>query len=154
MQLQYICFPPDLHQIRVRHIVTRPWAGSVRALLLKPRRVLEHVCAGIVSQREICRQSRSPAAFPSNDGFQLVHVFPVAFGCVVLTGIVRHRHVPCLKVVPVLWCPGCEQTLRCVQCDLALTYHRRIERLVCHGCCEERKVPTVCPVCRDVRRGA
>jgi len=49
--------------------------------------------------------------------------------------------------VPILWCPGCETTIRCEQCDLSLTYHRRIDRLVCHGCCEERKAPTACPTC-------
>ncbi|MEM7310851.1 MAG: primosomal protein N' [Planctomycetota bacterium] len=45
------------------------------------------------------------------------------------------------------WCPGCRQKIRCDQCSLALTYHRRIQRLVCHGCCEERPVPRACPTC-------
>jgi len=49
--------------------------------------------------------------------------------------------------VPVLWCPGCETTVRCEQCDVGLTYHRRIKRLVCHSCCEERPVVTACPSC-------
>ncbi len=49
--------------------------------------------------------------------------------------------------VPILWCPGCETTLRCAQCDMGMTYHRRIDRLVCHGCCAERKVPESCPTC-------
>ena len=49
--------------------------------------------------------------------------------------------------IPILWCAGCRETLRCEQCDLALTFHRRIQRLVCHGCCEERAVPKHCPKC-------
>jgi primosomal protein N' (replication factor Y) len=49
--------------------------------------------------------------------------------------------------VPILWCAGCGNSLRCAQCDLALTYHRRIDRLLCHACCEELRVPTACPTC-------
>jgi primosomal protein N' (replication factor Y) len=49
--------------------------------------------------------------------------------------------------VPILWCPGCESSVRCKQCDLALTYHRRIDRLVCHACCDERAAPAACPTC-------
>lgn len=48
---------------------------------------------------------------------------------------------------PVLWCAGCKETVRCDQCDVALTFHRRIGRLVCHSCCEERKPPKDCPTC-------
>ncbi len=48
---------------------------------------------------------------------------------------------------PVLWCKACKSTLRCSSCDLALTWHRRIQRLVCHGCCEERVLPKACPTC-------
>ena len=48
---------------------------------------------------------------------------------------------------PVLWCPGCKETVRCGQCDVALTFHRGIGRLVCHACCEERKPPRECPTC-------
>jgi primosomal protein N' (replication factor Y) len=48
---------------------------------------------------------------------------------------------------PVLWCSGCSETLRCAQCDVGLTWHRRIRRMVCHVCCEERAVPGACPTC-------
>jgi primosomal protein N' (replication factor Y) len=53
--------------------------------------------------------------------------------------------------VPVLWCPGCERTLACGQCSTALTFHRRIQRLVCHSCCDERDVPESCPTCSRPR---
>ncbi len=49
--------------------------------------------------------------------------------------------------VPVLWCPGCRTTLACEQCSTALSYHRRISRLVCHTCCKERDLPAACPTC-------
>jgi primosomal protein N' (replication factor Y) len=48
---------------------------------------------------------------------------------------------------PVLWCPGCKQTLGCAHCDVALTWHQRIRRLVCHSCCEEIAAPRACPTC-------
>jgi primosomal protein N' (replication factor Y) len=48
---------------------------------------------------------------------------------------------------PVLWCSGCKTTVRCDTCDVGLTWHRNIRRLVCHICCEERPVPGQCPTC-------
>jgi primosomal protein N' (replication factor Y) len=48
---------------------------------------------------------------------------------------------------PVLWCRECGETAKCRQCDVPLNYHRRLERLVCHACCEELRVPRVCPCC-------
>jgi primosomal protein N' (replication factor Y) len=48
---------------------------------------------------------------------------------------------------PVLWCRGCKETVRCERCDVSLTFHRRIQRLVCHACCEELMPPSVCPTC-------
>ncbi len=49
--------------------------------------------------------------------------------------------------IPLLWCPGCETTLTCARCTMALAYHRRIDRLVCHACCRESAVPKACPTC-------
>jgi len=49
--------------------------------------------------------------------------------------------------VPLLWCPGCQEKIRCGRCSTAMTYHRRIRRLVCHSCCHERDVPPACPTC-------
>ena len=48
---------------------------------------------------------------------------------------------------PVLWCPGCRETVSCAQCDVSLTFHRRIGRAVCHSCCEETAPPRECPAC-------
>jgi primosomal protein N' (replication factor Y) len=48
---------------------------------------------------------------------------------------------------PVLWCPACGETVRCASCDVALTFHRRIGRAVCHSCCEEIVPPQQCPSC-------
>lgn len=48
---------------------------------------------------------------------------------------------------PVLWCRACGETVKCRQCDVPMTYHRRLERLVCHSCCEELRPPRECPSC-------
>ena len=48
---------------------------------------------------------------------------------------------------PVLWCRECGETVRCEQCDVSLTYHRRIGKLTCHSCCEEIAPPKQCPSC-------
>ncbi len=52
---------------------------------------------------------------------------------------------------PVLWCTDCKHTLRCAHCDLALAWHKRIRRLVCHGCCEEIPLPKQCTTCSSPR---
>lgn len=44
-------------------------------------------------------------------------------------------------------CRGCGRTLRCPNCDLALTYHLRENRLVCHYCAFRREVLSSCPAC-------
>jgi primosomal protein N' (replication factor Y) len=46
-----------------------------------------------------------------------------------------------------LLCRGCGQTVRCVNCSISLTYHRREHRLICHYCGYSTAVPSVCPVC-------
>ncbi len=48
---------------------------------------------------------------------------------------------------PVLWCRACSRTVSCAHCDVALTFHRRIGRAVCHTCCEESPPPRACPTC-------
>jgi len=48
---------------------------------------------------------------------------------------------------PVLYCSSCREVVRCEQCDVGLTWHRRIDRAVCHSCCEERHRPSSCPTC-------
>jgi primosomal protein N' (replication factor Y) len=46
-----------------------------------------------------------------------------------------------------LLCRSCGQTLRCVNCSVSLTYHRREHRLTCHYCGYSTGVPSVCPAC-------
>jgi len=44
-----------------------------------------------------------------------------------------------------LQCPKCGYVAQCPNCSLALTYHRIEQRLSCHICGHNEKVPSVCP---------
>lgn len=50
-----------------------------------------------------------------------------------------------------LICPSCGYVMRCEHCSVAMTYHRKGERLVCHLCGASTGPPQVCPEpdCRD-----
>jgi primosomal protein N' (replication factor Y) len=50
---------------------------------------------------------------------------------------------------PRLLCRACGEDMRCDQCGLPRTFHRREERLVCHYCGSQRPVPEVCPTCQE-----
>jgi primosomal protein N' (replication factor Y) len=52
-------------------------------------------------------------------------------------------------VAPALHCRACGETLRCVDCDVALVLHLD-ERLHCHHCGYSEHAPQACPVCRSV----
>jgi len=47
----------------------------------------------------------------------------------------------------VFLCRFCGRSLRCANCDLALTYHLRENRLVCHYCGFHREITPSCPAC-------
>jgi primosomal protein N' (replication factor Y) len=46
-----------------------------------------------------------------------------------------------------LLCRSCGQTVRCVNCSVSLTYHRREHHLICHYCGYSMAVPSACPSC-------
>ena len=50
-------------------------------------------------------------------------------------------------------CRSCGESVRCRRCEVALTYHRDLERLVCHYCGSRRRVPRACPGCRRAGLG-
>lgn len=54
---------------------------------------------------------------------------------------------------PVIECHTCGWTPRCQNCDVSLTYHKVIDRLVCHYCGYSYPVPGECPACegKDLR---
>lgn len=44
-------------------------------------------------------------------------------------------------------CRSCGERIQCVNCAIALTFHRRDNRLLCHYCNYAQRVPPVCPQC-------
>lgn len=48
---------------------------------------------------------------------------------------------------PILECRTCGWTPRCTRCDVTLTYHQRLSKLVCHYCGAQYNVPNQCPCC-------
>lgn len=50
---------------------------------------------------------------------------------------------------PMLECRTCGWTPRCTKCDVSLTYHHRLNRMVCHYCGETYDAPKRCPACDE-----
>ena len=50
---------------------------------------------------------------------------------------------------PISRCGACAHIPHCKYCDVSLTYHRALEKLVCHYCGAVYDVPVTCPVCGE-----
>ncbi len=46
-----------------------------------------------------------------------------------------------------VFCRSCGYSERCVNCDVALTYHHDTQKMMCHYCGYEKKVEVFCPSC-------
>lgn len=51
---------------------------------------------------------------------------------------------------PMARCKMCGYVPKCENCDVSLTYHHGIDRLVCHYCGTPYDLPRVCPACREL----
>ncbi len=51
---------------------------------------------------------------------------------------------------PVMYCLDCGKPVRCPQCDISLTYHKKRERLICHYCGYTVPFPSPCPGCKSL----
>ncbi|MFZ4508673.1 MAG: replication restart helicase PriA, partial [Fimbriimonas sp.] len=52
---------------------------------------------------------------------------------------------------PFLVCRDCGHQIRCQECSVSLSYHRRDLRLKCHQCGHQERAPDVCPKCAGLR---
>lgn len=50
---------------------------------------------------------------------------------------------------PWIECKQCSYVPKCVNCDVSLTLHRRMDTLVCHYCGYTIPVPRICPACKQ-----
>lgn len=48
-----------------------------------------------------------------------------------------------------LICMKCGHVCECPECSISMTYHKTTEKLLCHLCGHEERVPAACPSCRD-----
>ena len=48
---------------------------------------------------------------------------------------------------PLVYCTSCDQVVRCEHCAVGLTYHKGLQRLVCHYCGHTRPFPSPCTHC-------
>jgi primosomal protein N' (replication factor Y) (superfamily II helicase) len=46
-------------------------------------------------------------------------------------------------------CRSCGESIKCKNCDITLTFHRRDNRLVCHYCNYREHTPSICPFCQS-----
>ena len=46
-------------------------------------------------------------------------------------------------------CRQCGYIPKCENCDVSLTYHRGIDKLVCHYCGTPYELPKICPACKE-----
>ncbi len=51
---------------------------------------------------------------------------------------------------PLMYCLDCNQVARCPHCEIALTYHKKREKLVCHYCGYSVSFPCVCVHCKGM----
>lgn len=47
------------------------------------------------------------------------------------------------------FCRTCGYVIKCDACDVAMTYHKKIDRLICHYCGRTQNQPKVCPNCHS-----
>lgn len=72
-----------------------------------------------------------------------------------LTGIERHLNAGGQVLLylnrrgyaPTLFCPGCGWMAPCHSCDARMTVHLRRQRLRCHHCGADERLPLACPTC-------
>ncbi|MSS76932.1 primosomal protein N' [Anaerococcus sp. AGMB00486] len=45
------------------------------------------------------------------------------------------------------FCRSCGHVIKCEACDVAMTYHKHVSKLVCHYCGRTKNQPKICPSC-------
>lgn len=50
---------------------------------------------------------------------------------------------------PMAICRQCGYVPKCENCDVSLTYHRHVDKLICHYCGTPYELPKVCPACKE-----
>lgn len=48
---------------------------------------------------------------------------------------------------PLVYCVACSRVIKCEHCEVGLTYHKKVQRLICHYCGLQKQFPLPCPNC-------
>jgi primosomal protein N' (replication factor Y) len=48
-------------------------------------------------------------------------------------------------------CEDCGEVVGCPHCRISLTVHRRLNRLICHYCDYQTRLPERCPACKSAQ---
>ena len=48
-----------------------------------------------------------------------------------------------------IFCNTCGESLKCPNCSVNLTYHKKKGRLICHTCGYSQPIPSICPSCQS-----
>jgi primosomal protein N' (replication factor Y) len=97
--------------------------------------------AEIVDMRQVFRSMGKDASFSPN----LVEAIEETHGKGEQSIILLNRRGFSQFVL----CRSCGESIRCRNCDITLTFHKREGRLICHYCNHREKPPHSCPHCKS-----
>ncbi len=117
--------------------------GKVELLLLTERAGQGTLPTGILVDLREAGVSRRPGEIHFTERLQAEIRQTLADGDQVI--LLRNRR----GYSPMLLCRACGEDLRCEDCGLPRTFHRRDRRLVCHYCGSMIPTPKVCPTCKE-----
>lgn len=102
----------------------------------------------VVDVKELRRKHRMSGLFSP----RLLEVMRAALECKEQIILFQNRR----GYAPVVECRACGWVPKCQNCDVSLTYHKDLHRLVCHYCGYTCDVPQRCPACEGtelIQRG-
>ncbi|MBD5558542.1 MAG: primosomal protein N' [Desulfovibrio sp.] len=103
---------------------------------------------------ELVDISASPRLFPEQDGAAAGGILAPQCEAALSETLARGEQAVVLLnrrgYAPLMYCLSCGKTQRCPHCDIGLTYHKGLERLVCHYCGYSRPFPSPCDQCRGM----
>ena len=117
--------------------------GKVRPLLLTSRAGQGQLPEGILVDLREEGLRRRPGEVHFSERLRAEIAESLAAGEQVI--LLRNRR----GYSPLLLCRACGEDLRCDQCGLPRTFHRREALLLCHYCGSTRPAPSACPSCGE-----
>lgn len=87
--------------------------------------------------------------------FELTQVFSTILKKKIAEKLARQEQIILLQnrrgYAPYIRCKKCSHVEQCVNCNITMTYHKKISRLRCHYCGHTTTVPLKCPECGEAQ---